>query len=263
MDRALISCYGLKELPAMKAVAEVHGIGLELQEFADPLLLDGDWRGQVARYRKVLADFSGELTLHGAFFDLFCGSLDRQVANIARERYRQNLTIAAELGAHLINFHANYLPQIDDPHYLPTWIEREIAFWQPMTREASALGVTLVVENMWERDPTILYRVLDAVNSPHLRSCLDVAHARIYSKLPLEVWIETLAPFLVLTHLHNTDSRVDVHLRFDEGVLDMPSLLDRLRALPRPPIFCLELPDLTSIEASLSYLRLDQRNPRL
>ncbi len=260
MDRALISCYGLSELPAMKTIAESHGTGLELQEFADPALLDGDWPGQVSRYRKILSDFSGELTLHGAFFDLFSGSPDRQVAGIARERYRQNLTIAAELGAHLINFHANYLPLIDEPRYLPNWIERQIVFWQLLAQEASALGVTLALENMWEPDPSILRRVLEAVNSPHLRSCLDVAHARIYSKLPLEVWIEALEPYLVLTHLHNTDSQVDVHQSFDEGVLDMPALLDKLRALPRPPIFCLELADLASIQVSLKYLRLDQRN---
>jgi len=262
MDRALISCYSLGELPQFKAVAELYGTGLELQEFADPVLLDGDWRGQVARYRKVLSDFSGELTLHGAFFDLFSGSPDRQVAGIARERYRQNLTIAAELGAHLIDFHANYLPLIDEPHYLPTWIERQIAFWRPLAEEASALGVTLVLENMWEPEPSILCRVLEAVNSPHLRSCLDVAHARLYSKLSLETWIEALNPFLVLTHLHNTDSLVDVHLSFNDGVLDMPTLLDQLRALPHPPIFCLELPDMASVQASLQHLQLNKQRPR-
>ena len=261
MDRALISCYSLSDLPAFKAVAESYGIGLELQEFADPVLLDGDWRGQVARYRAVLSDFAGELTLHGAFFDLISGSPDRRVSGIARERYRQNLAIAAELGAHLINFHANYLPLIDEPHYLPTWIERQIAFWRPLAQEAGALGVTLALENMWEPEPSILCRVLEAVNSPHLRSCLDVAHARLYSKLPLETWIESLSSFLVLSHLHNTDSLVDVHLAFNDGVLDMPTLLDELRALPRPPIFCLELPDLASIQASLQHLRLDKQRP--
>ena len=53
-------------------------------------------------------------------------------------------------------------------------------------------GVKLTQE---ERDGILVVHLagrLDAVNSPNLRSCLDVAHARIYSKLPLEVWIETL-----------------------------------------------------------------------
>lgn len=262
MDRALISCYLLSDLPALRDTAESYGVGLDLQEFADPNILDGDWRGHVARYRKTLSGFSGELTMHGAFLDLFSGSPDRQVAGIARERYRQNLTIAAELGAHVVDFHANYLPLIDDPNYMPGWIDRQIAFWQPLAQEAGALGVTIVLENMWEPDPSILRRVIEAVHSPHLLSCLDVGHARIYSKLPVESWIETLGPFIVLTHLHNTDSVVDVHLSFDDGVMDMPAVLDRLRALPRPPMFCLELPDVASIQTSIRYLRLDTQIPR-
>ncbi len=257
MDRVLISCERLSDLSALRDLAESHGMGLELQGFADPGILDGDWRGQVARYHDALADFSGELTLHGAFYDLFSGSPDRRVAAIARDRYRQNMTIAAEIGAHLINFHANYLPLIDDPHYLPGWTERQIAFWRPLAEEAATLGITLVLENMWESSPSILLKVLETVHSPHLRACLDVGHARIYSKLPLESWIEPMTPYLVLTHLHNTDGVADIHLSFDNGLLDMPSLLDRLRRLPRPPIFCLELPNASSIEASLSYLHLD------
>jgi len=91
-----------------------------------------------------------------------------------------------------------------------------------------------------------------------LRACLDVAHARIYSKVPLETWIETFSPFLVYTHLHNTNGITDIHLRFDEGLIDMQALLDRLRRMPNPPMFCLELPHLAAIQASLKYLQLDR-----
>jgi sugar phosphate isomerase/epimerase len=259
MDRSLISCERLSDLPALIEIAESHCLGLELQEFAfDPNMLDTDWRSFVARYRKALGGFSGEITLHGSFFDLFCGSPDRQVVAIARERYRQNLTIAAEIGAHLVNFHTNYLPLVDVPNYLPSWAERQTAFWHPLAQEAGALGVTLVLENMWEPDPGIQRRVLEAVHSPHLRACLDVGHARIYSKVPLETWIETFSPFLVYTHLHNTNGITDIHLRFDEGLIDMPALLNRLRALPHPPMFCLELPDIAAIQTSLKYLQLDR-----
>ncbi len=258
MDRALISCERFRDLAPLRAVAESYGVGLDLQEFADPNILDGDWRGHVALYRKSLASFPGELSLHGAFFDLFCGSPDRQVVAIARERFRQNLTIAAELGAHIVNFHINYLPLIDDPHYLPGWTQRQIAFWTPLAQEAGALGVTIVLENMWEPDPAIQRSVLDGVHSPHLQACLDVGHARIYSKLSMETWIETLKPYLIFTHLHNTNGSEDIHLSFDNGTLDMLAVLDKLRSLPRPPIFCLELPDATTIQTSLQFLHLDR-----
>ncbi len=263
MDRALLSCERLRDLPAIRDMAQAHGLGLELQEFADPVILEGDWRGHAAHYRKALAGFDGELALHGAFFDLFCGSPDRQVAAIARERFRQNLTIAAELGARVVNFHINFLPLIDDPNYMPGWLKRQIAFWPPLAHEAGTLGVTIVLENMWEPHPDIQRQVLDRVHSPHLRACLDVGHALIYSKLPLETWIDTLAPYLVYTHLHNTNGVQDIHMQFDNGVLDMPSVLERLRGLPRPPALCLELPDAATIQASLRFLRLDKHIGRV
>ena len=128
-----------------------------------------------------------------------------------------------------------------------------------LAQEAGALGVMLVLENMWEPDPAIQRRVLESVHSPYLRACLDVGHARIYSKVPLETWIETFSPFLVYTHLHNTNGITDIHLRFDDGLIDMQALLNRLRTLPQPPTFCLELPDLAAIQASLKYLQLDRK----
>jgi sugar phosphate isomerase/epimerase len=254
MDRVLISCERFADLPAMLALAESAGLGLELQEFGnDPDLLDGAWRSQVQRYRKALSGFSGELALHGAFLDMYPGSPDRSVVKLAREHFQTNLIIAAELGAHIIDFHANFLPLIDDPHYMPGWIERQIAFWSDLAPEAMQVGVTMVLENMWEPDPIILRRVVEAVDSPFLRSCIDVGHACIYSKLRVVDWIETLKPYLTYTHLHNTD----VHLSFGTGVLDMRDVLDHLRhILPTPPILCLELPTLADIKASLSFLNL-------
>lgn len=257
MDRALISCERFADLPATLALAESMGLGLELQEFGnDPDLLDGAWRNQVQHYRKALSGFVGELALHGAFLDLFPGSPDRRVVALARERFCTNLLIAAELGAHLIDFHANYVPLIDDPHYLPGWTERQVVFWHDLAVEARQVGVTMVLENMWEPEPGLLRRVVEAVDSPFVRSCIDVGHTCIYSRLSLAEWIETLGPYLIYTHLHNTDGQRDTHLPFGTGVLDMQSVLNQFRALPSPPIFCLELPTLADIKASLPFLNL-------
>lgn len=37
-----IRCGRLADLPALRDFAEVHGLGLELQEFASPETLEGD-----------------------------------------------------------------------------------------------------------------------------------------------------------------------------------------------------------------------------
>ena len=256
MDRVLISCERLSDLPAYLALAQSYELGLELQEFSNPVLLDDDWRGLTRTYKSQLNSFSGDLSMHGAFIDLISGSPDRRVAAIARDRYRQNLEIAHELGVRIIDFHANYLPLVDHPSYLPDWENRQVHFWGPLTEEAAQADVTLVLENMWEPDPAIIGRVLNQIQSPYLKACLDVGHASLYSRLPVSIWISTLGNQMVYTHLHNNHGTTDEHLAFGDGVIDFPELLASLRGLPRPPMFTLELPTIEAIRSSLTYLEL-------
>jgi sugar phosphate isomerase/epimerase len=256
MDRVSISCERLSDLPGHLALAQSRNLGLELQEFSNPVLLDDDWRGRLREYQTRLDGFGHSITMHGAFIDLISGSPDKRVAALARDRYRQNLEIAHALAARVIDFHANYLPLVDHPSYLPEWENRQVDFWGPLAEEAAPIGVTLVLENMWEPDPRIIGRVLTRVGSPHLKACLDVGHASLYSRLPVSVWVKELGNELIYTHLHNNHGTTDEHLAFGDGVLDFPELLATLRALPHPPMFILELPNLESIEASLPYLEL-------
>ena len=256
MDRVSISCERLSDLSGHLALAKLRDLGLELQEFSNPNVLDDDWRSHMREYKARLDSFEGAITMHGAFIDLISGSPDRRVATIARDRYQQNLEIAYELGASVIDFHANYLPLVDDPRYLPDWEKRQVDFWSPLAAEAAQLDIMLVLENMWEPDPGIICRVLTRIDSPYLKACLDVGHASLYSRLPVSVWINQLGDQLIYTHLHNNHGTTDEHLAFGDGVLDFPELLATLRALPKPPMFILELPTLSSIEASLSYLEL-------
>ncbi len=257
MDRVSISCERLSDLEGHQALAESCKLGLELQEFSNPTLLDNDWHSRLREYQSSLNGFVQPITMHGAFIDLISGSPDRRVAALARDRYRHNLDIAHALSATVIDFHANYLPLVDHPSYLPDWENRQVDFWGPLAEEAAQIGVTLVLENMWEPDPRIIRRVLKRINSPNLKACLDVGHASLYSRLPIGEWIKDLGDDLIYTHLHNNHGTTDEHLAFGDGVIDFPELLAMLRTLPKPPMFILELPNLESIQASLPYLELE------
>lgn len=256
MDRVLISVEHFSDLSEYLLIAAQHNLGLELQEFSEPGVLDGDWRGLLDRYQQALAGFTGRLSMHGSYIDLASGSPDMRLVALTRERYLHNLEIGRELGAKYIDFHANYLPLVDHPSYLPGWIERQVAFWTPMAEQAEKYGIVLLLENMWEPDPALITKILDRIQAPCLKTCLDVGHAALYSHLPLSAWITALGDYLVYTHLHNNHGDTDVHLAFGDGVIDFPEILETLRALPQPPLFSLELPNLESIKASLPYLQL-------
>ena len=256
MDHALISVEHYGDLAAHLAVARQYGVGLELQEFSDPNVLDGDWRSLLDQYEQMLDGFNGLRSMHGAYIDLVSGSPDARLVALTRERYLHNLDIGRELGVRYIDFHANYLPLVDHPSYLPGWVERQVAFWSPMAEQAEHYGIILLLENMWEPDPAIIVRILERVRSPYLKACLDVGHAVLYSHLPLTECFRDLATHEIYTHLHNNHGTTDEHLAFGDGVIDFPDVLNLLRALPKPPLFSLELPNLELIKDSLPFLQL-------
>ena len=59
MDRALISVEHYGDLAEHLRVARQYGVGLEMQEFSDPNVLDGDWRSLLDRYARALDGFTG------------------------------------------------------------------------------------------------------------------------------------------------------------------------------------------------------------
>ncbi len=242
------------------AFARENQVGLEIQVYGyDPNLLDGGWRELLAQQKEALRGFEGPLSVHGAFYDMSSASVDNRVTALTRERYLLNLHIAAELGARYVVFHANYLHVIRHPGYMQDWTRRQIAFWRNLAHTAQELDVTIVLENMWEPTPEIIGRVLDEVNSPHLRACLDVGHVFLYSmdSVPFSQWLERLGDQLYYLHINNNRGVIDDHLPLDieDGIVDYDIVLPMLERLPHTPLICLEIEDLEYLERSLRYLR--------
>jgi sugar phosphate isomerase/epimerase len=132
-----------------------------------------------------------------------------------------------------------------------------VEFWAPLAEEAAALNIHLLLENMWEDDPTIITDVLAQVNNPFLQGCLDIAHATLFSTLPVQQWVNTFTPFLFCCHLNNHDGLLDQHWPLHQGIIDYNPILSLLRALPRPPLLTLEMPCRSCVEGSLRYLEID------
>lgn len=257
-DRVQIACKH-ENFEECLELALTHGAGLELQGFAEPDTLDGDWQAEAARYKKRLAEtsFKGLLSMHGAFYDLVSSSPDRKVVALARERYTSNLEIGHEFKAKYVVFHTNYIAAIRLPSYRDSWRQNQIDFWGELTGEAKKLGVTILLENMWEYDPAIIGDVLDEVNSAHLKACLDVGHAHLFSNIILENWIDRLRRHLVYTHLNNNAGGLDQHLSLSEGAIDYSRVLKILREFKKPPVLCLEMERVDDIRQSLPYFHLN------
>ena len=245
-----------QQVSAYRHWAAQLGCGLELYAFSDPEILAGDWRAILREHQELLAGFGGGVGLHGAFYDMVSGSLDPDIVAITRKRYLQNLYIAAELGAHSVVFHLNYMGMLGFPNYRPGWHKRQVAFWGALGERAAKQDVRILMENLWEDDPGIMTDVLAEIDNPYVCACLDVAHATLYSQTPLATWVEHLSPWLYSCHLNNHDGRLDWHWSLDKGVINYQHVLTLLRQLPQAPLLVLEMSRPEQISASLPLLRL-------
>ncbi|MFW6142303.1 MAG: hypothetical protein ACOC53_07070, partial [Candidatus Saliniplasma sp.] len=74
-------------------------LGVELQDFVNPKLLDGDLESRVRGYQEKLEDFGHEVSVHGPFLDLSPGSPDDMISEVTRKRYMQAVDVALKLNA--------------------------------------------------------------------------------------------------------------------------------------------------------------------
>ena len=238
-----------------------QGLGIELVAFSLPSVLDGDWRALDKEYRAALADVAGPLTMHGPFMDLVSGSPDERINMVSYGRYEHVIRIADRLGAQQVVFHANYIGLLHNEFYRQGWHQRNVDFWGPLGDYARAYGVVVAIENMWEFDPTIIGNLLQELDHPYLKACIDVGHATLFSDpdVTFADWLETLAPWVIELHMNNNNGVMDEHYGFDweQGVLDYAQLLPKLRQLPNKPVMVLEMDRVEDMKNSLRYFQLD------
>lgn len=253
-DRVLLSA-SPANIEECTHLARQHNLGIEVMAFAYPHILDGDCQGVMNDYKRLLADVP-LISMHGPFFDMSPGSPDEKVNALVASRYRQAIDIGEELGAQVIVFHANFIAAILTEEYRTSWQKRNIEFWEPIADYAAQHHITVAIENMWEFDPDIIVDVLKALNHPHLRACLDVGHAHLFSKVPFETWLATVQPWLAHVHINNNDGKMDIHRALPDGILDFTHILEAIRSLPNPPSITLEMDKVQDMAVSLPYFDL-------
>lgn len=203
-------------------VAQNYGLGLEIAEFCTAWNLDRELENTHRELSGKLNGISRRI-VHGPFNELFPCAIDPKARELAAFRYRQAAAVAVEYGAKKLVLHGGFQPRM----YYPIWyVEQSIVFWKDFLREDP--GVEIVLENVLEEEPESLRDILAGVDDPRLGMCLDVGHVNVYSKVPVEKWVDICAPWLTHFHVHNNDGSWDTHSGLTEGTLDIRALLSHI-----------------------------------
>jgi sugar phosphate isomerase/epimerase len=226
--------YNLRERLYISTVAEDdvqvavrYGLGLELAEFCTASNMDGEFStwDKIAREKMRQTD---RLTFHGPFNELSTAAIEPLVLEVTARRYEQAYALARTYGIRRLIFHSTFIPTV----YYPQWfVERSAEFWQHFLQDKPA-DLEVCVENVLDETPEILVNLVQAVDDPRLRLCLDLGHAHAFhSKVSAMEWVEATGPWLRHIHLHDNYGAWDVHNCLGDGTLPLKDLLDRLERL--------------------------------
>jgi sugar phosphate isomerase/epimerase len=180
-----------------------------------------------------------EITFHGPFMDLSPGGVDARIKEVTAERFSTTIQLAEIFRPETIVFHAGYEKWRFDGD-ADLWLKSSLQTWRPLVNAAEEVGVTLVLENVYEETPDSIATLLSEMGSPRFRFCLDTGHHNIFSQVPLSFWIETLGKHLSEIHLHDNHREMDEHLPIGEGSFDFEQLFALLSQYGLNPIYTLE-----------------------
>ncbi|GMW03525.1 MAG: hypothetical protein AMXMBFR84_46590 [Candidatus Hydrogenedentota bacterium] len=234
--------------------AREAGIGCEVQCFMLPEHLSGDVMAAARRFKKRLQDLKGTIGFHGAFIDTVHYSTDPEIAAVARRRYHQAFELAELFEARYIVFHSQYNPSIKVPIYPRLYHEQSLRFWPEFIALAERKNIPIYLENMFDDSPQPVSALAKEFDSPHLKLCLDVAHAEIFSDIDFGAWVDAYGPHLRHVHINDCMGELDDHLGLGQGVLDIPRAISLLKRTRLPLTYVLETGKHTG--ASLRYLGL-------
>jgi len=238
--------------------ANAYCYNVELGTFAYSEVLDNNWRRVVRGHQRALSTFKGKVSLHGVFQDICIHSNDSKIAKISKQRILRNMDIAQSLDAKYVVFHANFNPFIFSELYRNNWMARNASFWAKILDSYEA---TVLLENFWEPTPEIFKALLDQVNTPRLKVCLDTGHINAFSKVPFEEWVTKLDERIPYMHFSDNIGDSDQHLGIGCGNIDWQALTAVLEKHKLKPEIVLETETIKKTARSLDYLEKNKCYP--
>lgn len=207
-------------------------IGIEIQDFTEPNLSEGEIKELVNNYKELLKDIPNIKSLHGPFLDLKPASPDEDIRRISYNKYLRTINIAKELEMDYIIFHSQINPYLNEPFISDLNNRQSKEFWKMITEEAKLFKGTILIENIFEESPQMLKDYMNTLNMEKIKVNLDIGHARL-SKAPLEEWISELKDHISYIHLHWNNGKHDQHMEpTDEDIEYIKSLLKQYKINP-------------------------------
>ena len=244
-------------IPFSLLLENLEGIvqsGLQPEIYFNSRTLDSLRRKDLKRAAREIERARIPVTFHAPFMDLSPGGVDEKIREVTRLRFCQVLDLVPYFHPRVIVFHPGYDRWRFDQN-VDFWLKNSLRTWEPLVKRAENLSVKIALENIFEEQPSILARLLEAIPSPSFGYCLDAGHGQLFSEVPIVEWIQVLGPRLFEIHLHDNHGKADEHLPLGWGAIPFPDIFAVLKEKNIRPIFTLEPHHIEYLQPSLEALK--------
>lgn len=235
---------------------------LEIQDGFSPDVLDGDWRAVVAEAKSLLDGYTGRMGIHGPFVSLSIMARDPKIRAVVTDRLLQGIEFAHELGATHMVVHSpfEYFGTPFLPHSPGHGQAEQFALihqtLDPVVTQAKDAGVTLVIENIHDKNSGPLLALIRSFETEYVRSSIDIGHAYIKQldggPTP-DQWVREAGPLLAHMHLQDTDGHIDRHWHPGVGAINWFALFEAIATLDQKPRLLLEIRPKEAVQVSAQW----------
>lgn len=255
----------ISDLHANPALLRDEPRDIELHDFFMADVLAGDWRPLAEQARNLLRGHAGRLGIHGPFWGLSIASPDPDMRALNARKFMQGLEVCDHLGATQMVIHSPYstwdfnnLDNFPDRSAYERMLEYCHLTMDPVVKRAEEIGVTMVVENIQDKDPDIRRILADSFESPAMAVSIDTGHAHYAhgstGAPPVDYYVRRAGNRLEHVHLQDADGYADRHWAIGEGTICWPAVFRALGEVTSKPRLILELRDKAGILPSVGYL---------
>ncbi|MCL5965743.1 MAG: sugar phosphate isomerase/epimerase [Deltaproteobacteria bacterium] len=224
-----------KETPRLLAG---HGVGPEI--YFPAAALDGMKPGEAESAAEALrAAGVTSATFHAPFEELWPGARDEEVRRLTARRLRQAVALAPVFRPRGIVMHGGYFQWLYD--FDPgKWLDPARRTFSDVAEAAEKADVDLFIENVFDEIPDHLLALREAVGSKRLSFCFDAGHATLFSRIPVQKWVEEFGAAVREMHIHDNRGLRDDHLPAGEGAINFHGVLLAAADAGANPILTIE-----------------------
>ncbi len=237
---------------------------LELQGFSTHRELTTGFEDLIAAAQSALDGFGGRLGMHGPYEGLDMDNKDPELRPLITARFLKALEAADRVGARQMVLHSPYTRwyasnRLNKPGYREDKLARIHDVMAPVVEAARNLGITLVIENIFDVDPAMRREMVDSFDSEAIALSIDTGHAHLARRMsgapPVDYFIRDAGDQLQHVHVQDLDGHADRHWAPGEGEIHWPEVFRALAECNSAPHLVLELRRKSDIPAGFAYLK--------